>query len=202
MNEGNQREGFGGILREHSDHHTVDNLKLSAVGSGHLNEDVCGVHRDLRVIAVDDGRQRADGSIGVVNDWVDGGVTDDVKILAQLLVFLLELLVLLLFQRLKYESTCLVESHQLLSIHLLGLVQRSELDILGWQGLVGERTLDGVKIVSPDGNERSLAGQVLVKFVLKRNEGLIAGLVEFDTAQNSTGNVGSDFRRLVVVLAD
>lgn len=130
--EGNQRERLGCILGEHGDHHTVHDLKLGAVGSGHLNEDVCGVHRDLRVVTVDDGRQRADSSVGIVNYWVDRGVTDDMEILAQLLVLLLESLALLRFQWLKYESTCLVEGHQLLSIHLLGLVQRGELDILGW----------------------------------------------------------------------
>lgn len=74
----------------------------------------------------------------------------------------------------------LVEGHQLLTIHLLGLVQRDKLDVLGRQSLVGERALNGVQIVGPDRDQSSLARQVLVKLVLKGDEGLIASLVELD----------------------
>jgi hypothetical protein len=44
-------------------------------------------------------------------------------------------------------SRYLIEVHQFLSIHLLGLVQRGELDVLGRVGLIGEGTLDGIQVV-------------------------------------------------------
>lgn len=88
--------------------------------------------------------------------------------------------------------TYLVEGHQLLTIHLLGLVQRSELDILGWQSIVGERALDSAQVMGTNRNQGSLTGQVLVKLILKRNEGFITRLVELDSAQDGAGDVGSD----------
>jgi hypothetical protein len=91
------------------------------------------------------------------------------------------------------RGTYLVEGHQFLSVHLLGLVQGSEFNILGREGLVGERALDSVEVVSTNGNQSSLTGQVLVKFILEGNEGLITGLVELDSAQDSGRDVGSDF---------
>jgi hypothetical protein len=86
----------------------------------------------------------------------------------------------------------LVEGHQLLAIHLLGLVQRDELDVLGGLSFVGEGALDGVQIMGTDRDQSPLARQVLVQFILKGNERLIASLVELDTAENGTGHVRSD----------
>lgn len=86
----------------------------------------------------------------------------------------------------------LVEVHQLLAIHLLGLVQRDKLDVLGGQSLVGEGALDGVQIVGTNRNQGALARQVLVQLILKGNEGLIASLVELDTSEDGTGHVRSD----------
>lgn len=183
-------------MREHGDHHTVHNLKLRLVGGCHLDEDVGSVHRDLGVVAVDDRRQRANGAVGVVDNRVDRGVTDDVQIFTQLLVLLLKSLVtvqFLDFWGVEIRGTYLVEGHQFFSIHLLGLVQGSEFNVLGREGLVGERTLDSVEVVSTNGNQSSLTGQVLVKFILEGNEGLITGLVELDSAQDSGRDVGSDF---------
>jgi hypothetical protein len=50
----------------------VDDLDLGLVGGGDLNEDVLCVECDLAVVAVDDGRQREDGPIRVVDDGVYG----------------------------------------------------------------------------------------------------------------------------------
>lgn len=91
-----------------------------------------------------------------------------------------------------FRSAYLIEGHQFLSVHLLGLVQGSEFNVLGRKGLVGERSLDSVEVVSTNGNQSSLTGQILVKFILERNEGLITGLVELDSAQDSGRDVGSD----------
>lgn len=75
-------------MGEHSDHHSVHNLELCLIESSNLNEDVGGVHGDLRVVAVDDGRKRANSALRVVDDRVHRGVTNDVQVFAQLLVLL------------------------------------------------------------------------------------------------------------------
>lgn len=82
------RELLGCVLREHSDHHAVHNLELCAVQSGDLDEDVGGVEGDFGVVTVDDRGKRADGSVRIVDNRVDGRVTDDVQVFAQLLVLL------------------------------------------------------------------------------------------------------------------
>lgn len=87
----------------------------------------------------------------------------------------------------------LVEAHQLFAVHLLGLVQGSELDVLGGLSLVGEGALDFVQIVSTDRDQSALTRQVLVQLILKGNEGLIASLVELDTTENGARHVRSDF---------
>lgn len=83
------RERLRGVLREHGHNDPVNNLDLSLVKCSDFDEDVLGVQGNLGVIAVDDRRKRADGSLGVVDHWVDGRVADDVEVLAQVLVFLL-----------------------------------------------------------------------------------------------------------------
>ena len=106
-------ERFRAVLREHGHNNIVHNLQFCSVGSSHLNEDVGGVQRDLRVVAVDDRRHRADNPLRVVDDWVYWLIPNDVKVLPEMLVILVEL-------------------HHLLGIHLLGLVQRLEFDVLWW----------------------------------------------------------------------
>jgi len=87
----------------------------------------------------------------------------------------------------------LVESHQLLAIHLLGLVQWDKLDVLRGQSLVGKGALDSVQIVGTDRDQGALARQVLVQFILKGNERVIASLVELDAPENGAGHVRPDF---------
>ena len=178
--DGLDGEGLIAVLGEHGDHDVADNVELGLVGGGDLDEDVLGVERDLGVVAVDDGRQGADGLVGVEDDGVDGLVADDVQVAAEVLVGLVEL-------------------HQLLAVHLLGLVEGHEADVLGGLGLVREGALDGVEIVGADGDKGSLAGQVLVQLVLQADEGLVSLGGELDVAQDGAGDVGAD---LLAVGAD
>lgn len=171
--DGLDGEGLVAVLGEHGDHDVADNVELGLIGGGDLDEDVLGVEGDLGVVAVDDGRQRADGLVGVEDDGVDGLVADDVQVAAEVLVGLVEL-------------------HQLLAVHLLGLVEGDEADVLGGEGLVGEGALNGVEVVGADGDEGSLPGQVLVKLVLEADEGLVSLGSELDVAQDGAGDVGAD----------
>lgn len=118
-------------------------------------------------------------------------------------------------------STYGVVLHQLITVHLLGLVERDELDVLVGQGLVGEGTLNCVKVVCTNGRERSLTAHekkqdaeglhkgrlwalffcylpanVVVQFVLEINEAVVAILGEGDVAQDGTDNGGADLLRL------
>lgn len=162
-------EGLGAVHAEHGDEHVGDDAELGKIGGGDLDEDVGRVESDLGVLAVNDGRERADYAVGVVDDGVHRGVADDVQETAQVLVGF-------------------VEGHEFLAGHFLGLVERDELDVLGREGFVCEGALDGVEIVSSDGDERSVTSQVLVKLVLEGDEGFIAVLGELDVAEDSAGN--------------
>lgn len=75
-------------MGEHGHHHSVHDLELCLVDGGDLNEDIGGVHGDLRVVTVDDGRKRANSALRVVDDGVYRRVADNMQVLAQLLVLL------------------------------------------------------------------------------------------------------------------
>lgn len=89
-------------------------------------------------------------------------------------------------------SVVFVKGHEALAGELLGLVQGDELEVPGRQGLVCEGALDGIQVVSSDGHECSLTGQVLVKLVLQPNEGLVSILGELNVAQDGARHVGPD----------
>lgn len=83
------REGFGCVLREHGDHDLIHDLHLRLIKRSNFDKDILGVQANFRMITVDNGRKRTDGSVGIVDDRVDGRVANDMEILAQVLVFLL-----------------------------------------------------------------------------------------------------------------
>lgn len=70
----------------------VHKLQLGAVSRSDLNENVLGVKRNLRLIAVDDGRERANGAVSVEDDGVYRRVANNVEIAAEILVFLQNLI--------------------------------------------------------------------------------------------------------------
>ena len=170
-------ERLSAVHAEHGDEHVGDDAELGQIGGSDLNEDVGGVESDLGVLAVDDGREGAHHAVSVVDNRVYRSVTDDVEEATQVLVVF-------------------VEGHEFLAGHFLGLVERDKLDVLGREGFVCERTLDGVEIVSSDGDERSVTSQVLVKLVLKGDEGVIAVLGELDVAEDGAGNKRPDLEGL------
>ena len=185
-----------GVSSEHSNEHVVHNLDLCLVRCCDLNEHVLRIQCDLAVVSVDDRRQRQNGAVCVVNDGVDGRIPDDVQVAAKVLV-------LLLWGQLHgssgaFVSTNLVKLHKLLRVHLLCLVERDELNLLRLESLVCEGALDRchllvvarkpmlvpptIEIVCSDGDQCTLASQVLVQLVLERNEGVVARLCEGDAS--------------------
>lgn len=89
-----------------------------------------------------------------------------------------------------------VIGHEFLGIHLLGLVQRLELDILGREGLVREGPLYRIQIMRANRHQRTVPRQVGVQLVLQADEGLVPILGELDAAQDGAGDEGPDLRRL------
>lgn len=126
-------ERLGAIAREHGDHHVANNVELGSVGGSDLDKDILGIERDLGVIAVDYGRQRAHDAVGVVDDRIHLLVADNMQVTAEVLVGL-------------------VKGHKLRAGHLFGLVEWHKLDVLGHMRLVREGALDGVEVVSTDGD--------------------------------------------------
>ena len=166
-------EGLCAVLGEHGHHHVGDNLELGGVCGSDLNENVCGAKVYLGVLAIDDRGQGADNPVSIIDDWVDGRVFDDVKETTKV-------------------SVMFVELHQLLGIHLLGLVQGDELDVLRGESLIGERSLDSIQVMGTDRYQSPVSCQVRVELILQRNEGLIAVLCELDVSQDGTSNQRSD----------
>jgi len=186
--DGLDRELHFAVLGEHGDHNVADNIQLCLICRRDLDENVGGVERDFRVVAVDDRGERADDLVGIKNDGVDRLVPNDAEETTKMLVRL-------------------VEGHQLLSVHLLGLVQGDEADVLRRQSLVCERALDGVEVVCTNAlchvlvnespavrldnsrYEGTLPRQILVKLVLQANEGLVRGLGKLEVPKDRAGHV-------------
>jgi len=82
--------------------------------------------------------------------------------------------------------TDLVEFHHLLSVHLLLLVEWRKFDLIRRKSLVCEWSLECRQIVSANGHQASLPGEVLVQLVLQGDEALVFGLVELDAPQDGT----------------
>lgn len=113
------REGLGAVLGEHGDHGVQHDLGLGDVRGRALDEDVLRVQRDLRVLAVDDGRQRQHHAVLVRDHGVHGRVVDDVRVRLDVL----------------HVRVGAVEVQQLLGLKLLVLAQRLELDLIWRQRL-------------------------------------------------------------------
>lgn len=106
------------------------------------------------------------------------------------------------YSKVRYNPNCvafythLIEFHELMAIHLLGLVEGSKDNVLWLASLIGERSLDGVQVMGSHRHKSALSAQVLVELVLKRNEGVVSLLCELYSPQDGAGNVWSDLLRL------
>ena len=82
------REGLSNMLGEHRHQDPVHDLHLGLVKGRDLNEHILSVDADLRMITVDNRRKGADGLVRIKDYRIDWRVANDVKILAQVPVFL------------------------------------------------------------------------------------------------------------------
>mmetsp|Transcript_47350 Transcript_47350/g.78863 ORF Transcript_47350/g.78863 Transcript_47350/m.78863 type:complete len:306 (+) Transcript_47350:750-1667(+) len=167
--------GVLAVLDKHGGDDVEDDLGLGAVGGGDLDKDVLGVEGDLGVVTVDDGWQRQDDVLAVIDDRVRRKIPDQREEGLQVQV--------------RVE-----ESHELLTVDDLGAVERGKLDLLGGEGLVGKGALDGVEIVRSDRDERPLPADVLVELVLDVNEALHVDGVEGDVAEDGAHDERTDGR--------
>lgn len=99
------------------------------------------------------------------------------------------------------EGGYFVELHEFFGVHDFLLVEGCEQNLLRLERLVGEGALDGVEVVSAHRHESAVAAEVLVELVLERDEGLVAFGGESDTAEDTAGDVGSDFGGLKPVVS-
>ena len=74
------RERILAVLGEHGSDHVHDDIELGLICSRDIDEDVLCVQRDLAVLRVDNGRHGQNTVLGVVDDGVDRGVSDNVQI--------------------------------------------------------------------------------------------------------------------------
>lgn len=109
-----------------------DDLAFGEIRSGDLNENVPSVKGDLGAVGVDDWRERQDGSVGVIEDWVNWRVLDDWQELLKFLIFSQDI-------------------EKLFTIHGFLLLQSLENDVLWWMGLVRDRPSNEVVVMSSHG---------------------------------------------------
>lgn len=111
------------------------------------------------MITVDDWRQGANSPVLVINDWVDRGVADNMKVFPKILIVLIEL-------------------HQSIAVHYFLLVKRSEGNFTWRKRFIGERAFNGIKVMSSHRYKRALAAQILMKFILESDKRVVAVLRE------------------------
>ena len=122
------RELVFAVLGKHGNDHVQNGARFWLFSRRALNQHIFGRQLDFGMIAVDDGRQAHDASLAVVQNRVDGRVTDD-------------------WQEFRQTAIRLVERHQLLTIHLVLLIQRNERTVFWGKRLVCEWALQRVQIV-------------------------------------------------------
>lgn len=121
------------------------------ISTGHLNENVLSVKRNLGCFRVNDGRQRKNLALSIIEDWIERLILNNAEELLEFLVT---------FKFLE----------QLLSIHGFSLLECLENNILRLSGFVGNWPLNFVVIMSPHGTKGSSSTDVLVQLVLQVDE--------------------------------
>ena len=76
----NVRERLLAIFGEHGSDYVHDDIELGLVSSCDIDENVPCVQRYFAVFGVDDGRHGQNTVLGVINDRIDWGVSDNVQI--------------------------------------------------------------------------------------------------------------------------
>ena len=127
-------KGLHAVAREHGDHGIEDNLGTLEVGGGALNQDILCLEGDFGMVSVDDGGEGKNAALVVIDHRIHGRILDDVEVVLQFLVLPQVL-------------------HELDSVHHSLIVQRRKRNVLGRKSLVGEGSLDSVKVVRPNRNE-------------------------------------------------
>lgn len=139
------------------------------------------------MVAVDNGWKTQNTAFRVVNDGVNRRITDDMEEFSKMFI------ILELGQTGKEN---LVKFHEFFSIHFFCLVERNELDVLGFERLVRERSLDRRQIMRSNSHKSSITSKIRMQLVLKGDERLILSLCEFDAAEDRSSSIRSDFRGL------
>lgn len=68
------------VLREHRRNNIDNNIKFCLICSRYIDEDIARVQRDFTMFRVDDWGHRQDLVLGIIDDRVNRGVSDDVQI--------------------------------------------------------------------------------------------------------------------------
>lgn len=158
------------VLREHTHDCVQHNLGLRQIGGCAFDQYISRVQRNLRMVTIDYGRQRQHHIVGIVNHRIHGRITNDGQILFQLRM-----------RRIKV--------HQLNGGHALRLVERHESNVFGREGSIPKRSTYRIQIVRSDRDQRSLAANVLMEFVLQINETVVGRLRKGDVTQHSTDDM-------------
>lgn len=109
-------EGFLCVLGEHGDKDVVDYLGFCLVCRCYINEDIACFGADFGVIGIDYWGHGADCSIGVKNNRIHRGVSNDVEVSREVFVVLLQCQPQCFIVR-DTIALYLIELHELNSVH-------------------------------------------------------------------------------------
>mmetsp|Transcript_29442 Transcript_29442/g.85832 ORF Transcript_29442/g.85832 Transcript_29442/m.85832 type:complete len:349 (+) Transcript_29442:774-1820(+) len=170
-------EGCRAVLREHGDHRVQHDVGLGEVCRCALDEHVPGGELDARVVAVDDRWKGEDRARGIPHHGIHRRVHDQGHVRREVLAGRVSLVVL-------QQGSA--------GPDLVLLCQRHKLDVLWWLRAVREGARYDVEVVGADGDQLPPAANVLVKFVLEVDEGLVHLLVKGEVTQDSADHKGPD----------
>jgi len=86
--ESKVRERVRCVTGEHCDHCVDDDLKFGLICCCAFNEDVCCVEGYFRKIAIDDRWKTQNMSIGIINDWINRRISNDMQEFSEMFVIL------------------------------------------------------------------------------------------------------------------
>ena len=130
------------------------NLRFLDISASNLDENIAGIESDLGLLRIDDGWQRQNLPVLVVEDRVPVERLQDWKELLHL-------------------DIVPEDIEKRVGVHGFALFQRLEDNLAGWVRFVGDWALDFVQVVRAHRCQGTTAADVLVKFVLQVNERIV-----------------------------
>lgn len=130
------------------------------IGCCNFNENILSRELNLGMLRVNDGWQRTDDTVGVIDNRINRRIADNVEIFAKMLIVLHAPDKSCSASSSGYHATALptytVEFHQGIAIQFNSLVEGNKFDIFMGQCLISEWALDRIQVMGAHRSKCSL----------------------------------------------